>query len=175
MYKLAVVSLERSKPEVASSLLQDLLRRDPHSADAREQFQRSIALRPAQTESYFRLGLLDLAEKQLDKAENNFRTTLKRDEKHAGALTGMGHVEYQRKSYGQAAEFLRRAIASDSTLREAHYYLGLDLARLGQKEESAKELETATQLEHAEVEQHQHALKILGLDEGSESAAAPAN
>jgi tetratricopeptide (TPR) repeat protein len=142
---------------------------------AREQFQRSITLRPAQTESYFRLGLLDLAENQLDGAEKNFRTTLKRDEKHAGALTGMGQIEYQRKSYDGATEFLRRAIANDSSIREAHYYLGLTLARLNQKEESAKELEIATQLEHAEVEQHQHALKILGLDEGSESAAAPAN
>lgn len=142
---------------------------------AREQFERSIALRPAQTESYFRLGLLDLAENQLDHAENNFRTTLKRDEKHAGALTGMGQVEYQRKSYEQAAEFLRRATASDSSLREAHYYLGLDLARLGEKEESAKELEIATRLEHEEVEHHQHALKILGLEEAPESAASPAN
>jgi tetratricopeptide (TPR) repeat protein len=140
---------------------------------AREQFERSIALRPVQTESYFRLGLLDLAENQLDSAENNFRTTLKRDEKHAGALTGMGQVAYQRKNYEQAAEFLRRAIASDFTIREAHYYLGLDLARLGLKEESAKELEIATRLEHAEVEQHQHALKILGLEESP--ASTPAN
>lgn len=142
---------------------------------ARQQFERSIALRPVQTESYFRLGLLELAENHLDMAEDNFRTTLKRDEKHAGALTGMGQIAYQRKSYEQAAEFLRRAIASDASLREAHYYLGLDLARLNQKEESAKELEIATQLEHAEVEQHQHALRILGLDEEPERAAAPAN
>jgi tetratricopeptide (TPR) repeat protein len=138
-----------------------------------EQFERSIALRPAQTESYFRLGLLDLAENRLDSAENNFRTTLKRDDDHAGALTGMGQLAYQRKSYEQAAEFLRRAIASDSTLREAHYYLGLDLARLGQKEESARELDIATRLEHEEVEQHQHALKILGLEESP--ASVPAN
>jgi len=140
---------------------------------AREQFERSIALRPAQTESYFRVGLIDLAENQLDNAENNFRTTLKRDDKHAGALTGMGQIEYQRKSYPRAVEFLRRAIASDSTLRETHYYLGLTLARLNQMEESTKELEIATRLDHQEVEQHQHALKILGLDESA--ASAPAN
>ena len=137
---------------------------------AREQFERSIALRPVQTESYFRLGLLDLAENQPENAENNFRKTLNRDAKHAGALTGMGQAAYQRKNYEQAADLLRRAIASDSTLREAHYYLGLDLARLGQKEESAKELDIATRLEHEEVEQHQHALKVIGLDESPESA-----
>jgi tetratricopeptide (TPR) repeat protein len=132
---------------------------------ARRCFQRSIELRPAQTESYFRLGLLDLDENHLDDAEANFQTTLKRDPKHAGALTGSGRVAFQKKNYDQAAQQLRQAIASDPSLREAHYYLGLDYARLGQKDESAKELEIATKLEHDEVERYQHALKVLDLEE----------
>jgi len=60
-------------------------------------------------------------------------------------------------------------------LREAHYYLGLDYARLGKKEESAKELETATRLEHEEVEHHQHALKVLDLEESAVPASDPAH
>jgi tetratricopeptide (TPR) repeat protein len=142
---------------------------------ARQCFQRSIELRPAQTESYFRLGLLDLDENQLTSAETNFRTTLKRDAKHAGALTGLGRVAFQRKNYSEAAEDLRQAVTSDPSLREAHYYLGLDYARLGKKEESAKELETATRLEHEEVEHHQHALKVLDLEESAVPASDPAH
>lgn len=134
-------------------------------------FQRSIELRPQQTESYFRLGLLDLDENRLDDADDNFRTVLKRDPKHAGALTGSGRVAFQKKNYDEASKLLREAIASDPSLREAHYYLGLDYARLGQKDESAKELEVATKLEHEEVERHQHALKVLDLEEPKPTSA----
>jgi len=140
---------------------------------ARRCFQRSIELRPSQTESYFRLGLLDLDQNRLDEAEANFRTTLKRDPKHAGALTGSGRVAFQRKNYDEAARELRGAIASDPSLREAHYYLGLDYARLGQTEESAKELEVATKLEHEEVERQQHALKVLDLEDSAVPSSDP--
>ena len=41
MYKLAVVSIERSKPEVAAQWLGEVLRRTPHSADAHYQMGRA--------------------------------------------------------------------------------------------------------------------------------------
>jgi tetratricopeptide (TPR) repeat protein len=40
MYKLAVISIERSKPEVAQQLLAEVLRRNPHSGDAHYQMGR---------------------------------------------------------------------------------------------------------------------------------------
>jgi tetratricopeptide (TPR) repeat protein len=43
MYKLAVVSIERSKPEVAVQLLAQVLARTPHSADAHYQLGRAQA------------------------------------------------------------------------------------------------------------------------------------
>ena len=42
--------------------------------------------------------------------------------------------------------------------------------RLGQKEDSEKELQIATQLEHAEVEKHQTGLRVLNPE-----AAPPAD
>ena len=132
---------------------------------ARRQFEQSISLRPVQTEAYFQLGRMDLEENKLESAAGHFQTVLQRDPKHAGGLIGMGRVAFQRKNYEEAADFLRRAIAGDAPLREAHYYLGLTYARLGRKEESEQEMQIASRLEHEEVEQHQQEVRILGLEE----------
>jgi tetratricopeptide (TPR) repeat protein len=131
------------------------------AADARSQFEQSIELQPAQTESYFQLGLIDLEENSLESAARQFSRALEHDPKHAGALTGMGRVEFQRKDYEKAANLLQRAVASDPSLREGHYYLGMSYARLGKKDDSEKELQLASQLEHEEVEQHRVVIKIL--------------
>jgi len=137
------------------------------SRQARTHFEQSIALKPAQTESYFRLGLLDLDESQWDDAVRNFQIVLDRAKNHAGALTGMGRVAFQRKHYQQAADLLQSAIAADASLREAHYFLGLTYARLNRKEESDRELQTATRLEHEEVEQQQQGLRVVGLEDST--------
>ena len=129
--------------------------------EARSQFEQSIQIQPVQTESYFQLGSMDLEQNNLEIAASRFNVVLQRDSKHAGALTGMGRVEFQRKEYQKATEFLQRAIASDASSREAHYYLGLSLARFGRKDESEKELQTASRLEHEEVEKHRIVIKIL--------------
>ncbi|MFZ3340488.1 MAG: tetratricopeptide repeat protein [Terriglobales bacterium] len=131
--------------------------------EAREQFERSIALAPEQTESYFRLGLIELNMKDLDEAAANFRQVLTRDPKHAGALSGLGRVAFEQKHYSDAIDLLQRAIASDDSMREAHYYLGLTFARAGRKEEADRQLQIATRLEHAEA---QHRRTVLRLQDG---------
>jgi tetratricopeptide (TPR) repeat protein len=131
------------------------------TAEARRQFEQSIDLQPVQTESYFQLGLMDLDEKNLESAGTRFSRVLERDPKHAGALTGMGRVEFQRKEYEKAVDSLQRAIASNSSLRDAHYYLGMSYARSGKKDDSARELQVATLLEQEEVEKHRVVIKIL--------------
>lgn len=130
------------------------------SGEARLQFERSIALAPAQTESYFRLALLDLDSKDLDSAARNLRQVLDREPKHAGALTALGRVAFEQKRYSEAVELLQRAIANDDSLREAHYYLGLTLARMGHKQESDEQLLIATRLEHDEAEQRRTVFRI---------------
>jgi tetratricopeptide (TPR) repeat protein len=141
------------------------------SAEARLHFEKSVALQPVQTESYFQLGLIDLDEKQLDSSLNLFNRVLQRDAKHAGALFGKGRVAFEKREYQDAANLFERAIASDASLRQAHYYLGLSYARLGRKDDSEKELQTASQLEHEEVEKHRVVLKILNLDESPPAGA----
>jgi len=128
--------------------------------EAREQFERSIALAPEQTESYFRLGLIELNMKDLDDAATNFRHVLTEDSKHAGALSGLGRVSFEQKRYSDAIDLLQRAISVDDSLREAHYYLGLALARVGRREEADSQLQISTRLEHDEAQQRRTVLRI---------------
>jgi tetratricopeptide (TPR) repeat protein len=127
---------------------------------ARDQFERSILLAPEQTESYFRLGLIELNVKDLDEAATNLQQVLNRDSKHAGALSGLGRVVFEQRRYSDAIDLLQRAIASDDSMREAHYYLGLTFARVGRKEEANSQLQIATRLEHDEAQQRRTVLRL---------------
>ena len=75
------------------------------------------------------------------------RKTLARDPHHGGALTDMGQICFRRKQYEDAERWLERAVAAAPDYAQAHYYHGLVLAKLGRKEESARELGQATQLD----------------------------
>ncbi|PYX73214.1 MAG: hypothetical protein DMG78_09755 [Acidobacteria bacterium] len=138
--------------------------------DARNEFEKSIALAPVQTESYFRLGLLDLDSKDFNSAERNLRHALDRDPKHAGALAALGRLRFEQKAYAEAVDYLQRAIASDDRLREAHYYLGLTYARLGHTQEANEQLQIATRLEHEDTEKQRTMLRILDPGHGRDSA-----
>jgi len=136
-----------------------------HTAEAREEYEKSIVLEPQQTESYFHLGLISLEAGDLNRAQEKFERVLKRAPQHAGALTGMGRIRFQQKQYPAAADFLKKAVDAQPKLREPHYYLGMVYARLGSKDNSEKELETASQIEHEEVEHHQNVLTVLDPDQ----------
>ena len=141
--------------------------------DAHAEYERSIALQPLQTESYFQLGLMELEAGDADGAAKQFEHVLDRAPLHAGALTGMGRVRFQKKQYAAAATYFEKAIASNPGLREAHYYLGLADARLGRKEESEKELQVSSRIEHEEVEKHQTVLKIIDPDQSPATETKP--
>lgn len=133
-------------------------------AEARSQFEKSIELQPAQTESFFQIGRMELEAGEIDTAERQFTRVLKRDPRHAGALSGMGRLRFQQKNYAEAAGLLQKAIAADASLREAHYYLGLTYARMDRKDESEKEQQIASRLEHEDLERHQYLLRIIDAD-----------
>jgi tetratricopeptide (TPR) repeat protein len=137
-----------------------------NTQEAREQFERSIVLDPKQTESYFRLGLIELNMKELDKAATDFHEVITHDSKHAGALSALGRVAFEQKRYSDAIDLLQRAIVTDDSLREAHYYLGLTFVRVGRKQEADSQLQIATRLEHDEA---QHRRTVLRIQDGAGS------
>jgi Flp pilus assembly protein TadD len=58
----------------------------------------------------------------------------------------MGILAYQAKDYVAADDWLKRATTASPEYQPAHYYLGLTLARLHDKEGSERELKAAVDL-----------------------------
>jgi predicted Zn-dependent protease len=84
MYKLAVVSLERSKPDVAFGLLTEVLRRQPNSADA-----------------HYQMGRAQSQLNQIEAAIRNFSAAV--------IASGQTDTETLRQSYYQLSQLYRRA------------------------------------------------------------------
>lgn len=124
-----------------------VLEAEQRSADAKAEFERSIQLQPLQTESYYELGQLELQVQHDVRAAPLFEKVLARDPNHGGALTGMGIIAFRSKNYAQAEQYLARAEKAAPNYQPAHYYRGLALARLGQKDESQRELQSAAALD----------------------------
>ena len=137
------------RPEDASAHfgLGKVLEAAQRTTEARAEFERSIQLRPAQTESYYELGQLELEVQHDAQAAPLFQKVLARDATHGGALTGMGIIAFRSKNYAQAEQYLARAEKTAPDYQPAHYYRGLALARLGQKDESQRELQIAAELD----------------------------
>lgn len=118
--------------------------------EAEAEFRRSIELQPVQTESYYQLGEIRLDAHHDAEARPLFEKTLARSATHGGALTGMGILAYRAKDYISAQHYLTHAAEVSPGYQPAHYYLGLALARLGDKSASDRELSLATTLAAAE-------------------------
>ena len=136
------------RPDDASAHfgLGHVLERQQRTDDAAAEFKRSITLKPAQTESYFQLGQMALDVHQDEAAHSYFRTVLARDPTHGGALTGDGILAYRRKDFTVARARLSAAVVASPEYQPAHYYLGLTLARVGEKANSERELKIAIDL-----------------------------
>jgi tetratricopeptide (TPR) repeat protein len=140
------------------------------SDDARPQFEKSIALDPKQSESYYQLGLLDLDAGDYDAATRNLQRALDIKPNDAATLTALGRVEFEQKQYPDAMAHLQQAVSQDSSVQEAHYYLGLTLARMGRKEESSEQLEIATRLEEDRKARGRRLLRLREPDGASPAA-----
>jgi tetratricopeptide (TPR) repeat protein len=117
-----------------------------HFDQAKAEFLRSTELQPVQTEAWYELGDIALKQNDFAAALPYFQKVLGRNGLHAGALADTGQALYREKRYDEAQVYLRRAVAAAPDYQPGHYYLGLTLTRLGQKEEAERELQTAQKL-----------------------------
>ena len=129
-YKLAVVSLERSKPDVASQLLEDLLRREVHSADAHYQLGRAQA----------QLGNVDEAIKHFSMAVKESKDS------------GTEDSDTLRQSYYQLAQLYRRQQKTEESKAALENFMRLkqqadaqQAQRLQDKLKRSAQMQDATQ------------------------------
>jgi len=163
LYAIARVKMDLGQLAAAEEIMQTYLKIRPDDASAhfglgriyqiglqfdkaKAEFARSIELMPLQTEAYYELGDIALKQGQFQEALPQFDKTLARDPRHGGALEGAGEANFKLKRYQEAREYLERAVAAAPDYPPCHYYLGLTLARLGDKEASQRELETASRM-----------------------------
>ena len=132
-----------------------------HPEQAAAEFERSVELQPRQTESYFQLGEIELQQGQYDDAIKHYTITVNDDPKHAGAWVGIGIAHFRQKQYEQALPPLEKAVDLEPAYQPGHYYLGLTLARLGRKDESAKQLSEAARLADIDNQKSMQQLHLL--------------
>src|ERR1700728_2095465 len=162
-YGLAPGPLDGGQPDAAEQNMKTYLKARPDDASAhyglgriyelgtrfdlaRAELQRSIDLQPVQTEAYYEMGDIALKQNDYVAALGCFQKVLARDGSHGGALAGAGQAFFRQKRYPEALDYRRRAVAAAPNYQPGHYYLGLTLSRLGQKEEADRELLTAQKL-----------------------------
>jgi tetratricopeptide (TPR) repeat protein len=114
--------------------------------EAKAELERSIALQPHQTESYYELGQIALDSHDDVTAKEDYEKVLASAPNHGGALTGMGVLAFRAKNYTAAETYLKRAVTYAPDYVTAHRYYAMTLARLGQKEQSERESALAQQL-----------------------------
>ena len=134
-----------------------------HFDQAKTEFLRSTELQPVQTEAWYELGVIALRQNDYTGAMLYFQKVLARNGLHGGALADAGQALYREKHYEEALVYLRRAVAAAPDYQPGHYYLGLTLTRLGQKEEAERELQTAEKLADEIVDRLALTLSNMGI------------
>jgi tetratricopeptide (TPR) repeat protein len=156
----------------AASLLQRIVERDPHNAEAQlllgtalalvpqrskaiAALQQAIELRPDFAPGYNTLGMTLGRFGEPDAARQAFEKAVELDPSFAEAHVNLSLVLAQRKEFLQAADHLRHAIAIQGRSAAAgysHYLLGKVLNEQDQPQAAAQEFEKAIELRPNDAE-----------------------
>ncbi len=113
----------------------------------------------------FEQALAYHAQSQLPQAEQLYSRVLEADERHFGAVHGLGLVRLQQGRYAEAVPLFRRAIKIDRSSAEAQHHLAVALAGLGRAAEAVERFEKALAIRPDFPEAHDslgHTLQMLG-------------
>ena len=122
-------------------------------AEAEKQLQEALRLEPGSAEAHANLATVLLAKGQGEKALAELEKARKLDPKLSLVYYNLGFALVQvRKDYQAAVQAWERAVQLDPTYEPAHYNLGLALLSLGRREEAARALERALDLQPTDLE-----------------------
>jgi rhomboid protease GluP len=98
--------------------------------NAAAELQRVIALSPRNEDTYYRLGMIDLEEKQAAKAADTFSQLLKVDPNSAPGHGGLADALANQRQNREALEEYKRAAAIDAGYPGVYFNMGVMEARL---------------------------------------------
>jgi len=96
------------------------------------------------------------------------------DSQCAPAWLQLGVLSYSRNDYKDAIDSLRRAIAADPQLSEAHYRLGMAYDRVGERDQAKAEFDLHEKIDREqkdEVERQRRAIKQFRVQDTVQSPA----
>jgi len=99
--------------------------------EAREHFERSLALRPGQPGVYAQLGTLFGRQGKKQLAREHLEQAIRLNPAYADALNDLGNLFMNDDRLDDARRLLERALAAQADLPEAHFNLALIHMRLG--------------------------------------------
>jgi len=100
----------------------------------------------AESLSHRNLGDKYLDEGKLDDAAQSYHLALSLSPDNSEALCGLGMIYLQQALYADAEYYLRQAVASNSELAQAHYFLGSSLQHQGKLNEAVECFHQAREL-----------------------------
>jgi tetratricopeptide (TPR) repeat protein len=102
---------------------------------------------------------------RLAEAAQHYEAVLEADDRHFGAVHGLGLVRLQQGRFADAMPLFRRATKIERRSAEAHHHLAVALTGLSKTEEAIERFEKALALNPDLAEAHDslgHALQLLG-------------
>lgn len=110
--------------------------------------------------AYFGMGLMYQAKGIPELAIDNYKMAIKEDihpdvKISDKAWLNIGTIHMKKRAYTDAIDAYTKAVAADAQNGQAHYNLGLALAKVGDLEQAAQQSEEAKKL----------GIKLVGLDE----------
>ncbi len=148
---------------------------------AREMLEQFARLRPEDAEANYDLAMVLL--KQADppepaRAEALLRKAVLLNPKYAGAELQLGVMALARKDFTNATEWLKKSIAADPQLGEAHYRLGVVYDRMGDTAAARREYALHEQADAADatrVEEQRRAVKQFVVTSSDQAPVATAH
>jgi tetratricopeptide (TPR) repeat protein len=128
--------------------------------DAETLYQRAVELNPADAQAVAGLATAQLDKGNARQAEETLKKAIERLPREAllyqayGSMLLWGEGENSNASEARAVELLRKAIALDGSLAEAHYQLGKTALREDRVREAQQELEAAVRLDAHSSKNH---------------------
>lgn len=111
-----------------------------------QSFNKAISLDPQHTMALWNLGVAFTRKGDVDTAQSVFVRTIATNPAYLRNLVDMGNTLVKDRDYDVAIRLLRQAIAIKADDAEAHYGLGKALEKVGKRQEAARELAVARQL-----------------------------
>ena len=160
----AVAALKREDFAAAAPFLEQALEEDPdhvearfnlafaysrleRPADAMEQYEKLLVIKPGLPQALMNLAILQLQADRPSDAVPHLRKLIEERPDDADAAFYLAHALSGAERHGEAAEAYQAALALDSGRADSHLGLGRSLARLGRLEAAAPHYRRAAEID----------------------------